>query len=83
MTNTEKTKEHDLSCACKGNGLTVYNRNKIVNGDYQTVCHISHDRFISWQIKNPNKDLVDYVSGIAKTPFVSMSASQNQNVFYI
>lgn len=32
---------YDLGFGCLGNGITVYNRNRMCGGDYQTVAHIA------------------------------------------
>lgn len=34
-------KNNDLGFGFLGNGLTVFDRNQLINGDYKTVAHIS------------------------------------------
>ena len=46
------TKTFELGFACLGNGITVWNRMKEENGDYQTVAHIDDN--------NPLKPTIKY-----------------------
>jgi hypothetical protein len=72
----------DLGAGHLGNGLTVWNRAKEVRGDYQTVAHISPKREITWYVKNPPKNVVEYVEECAKSD-PSISTSQpDQKVFH-
>lgn len=72
-------RKFDLGAGHLGNGVTVWNRAKEVGGDYETVAHIDRDRTISWHIKNPPKEVVDYVERIAKGPNMSSSTSHPDN----
>jgi hypothetical protein len=69
-------RKFDLGAGHLGNGVTVWNKAKEVHGDYETIAHISHDRKISWKLKNPPKEVVEYVESIAEGPNFSASTSQ-------
>jgi len=55
----------DLGSGHLGNGILVWNRAREVHGDYEKVAHIDSDRNIKWYIKNPPREVVDYVNDIA------------------
>lgn len=56
----------DLSYYNLGNGTTIANKNKEVNGDYETVAHVSDSGIITWQVdakkydKTAVKDVISY-----------------------
>ena len=46
-------KEYDIGKACKGNGVTVYNRAEEERGDYKTIAHISEEGKITYYEELP------------------------------
>ena len=78
---TQETQNFDLFIGYLGNGLTVADRQTIVDGDYKRICHIDEDRTIRWAIKNPSQDLVAYITEVAQTPYIRASCAQDYNVF--
>ena len=72
----------DLGSGHLGNGITVWNRAKEEHGDYQKIAHIDAHRKITWYIKNPPKEVVEYVQQCTKED-PSVSTSQpDQKVFH-
>lgn len=69
-------RKFDLGCGHLGNGITVWNRAREVNGDYEKVAHIDAYRAITYRIKNPPKEVVEYCEKIAQGPNMSVSATQ-------
>lgn len=61
-------KPFDLGFANKGNGATVYDRNRIVKNDYKTVAHISNMGIVTYYQKLPKKefDLINRVAASIK-----------------
>ena len=57
-------KRYDLGFAKKGNGTTVYNRNKMKYGDYEDVAHISEFGNVTYYKKLPSY-AVDMIMAIA------------------
>ena len=64
------TKEYSLGYGFLGNGITVWNRADMHNGDYATIAHINHDRTVKFydeampdavkgDIKNVARTMVD------------------------
>lgn len=47
----------DMGAGCLGNGVTFWNRASIVDGDYETVAHVSEAGNICWRI--PREDFPD------------------------
>ena len=78
---TQETQNFDLFIGYLGNGLTVADRQTIVDGDYKRICHIDEDRTIRWAIKNPSQDLVAYINKLAQTPYIRATCTQDYNVF--
>lgn len=75
-------RKFDLGSGHMGYGITIWNRAKEVHGDYETVAHIDDKRKIKWYIKNPTKEVRQYVEKLAKGKNPSISASQrNKKVF--
>jgi hypothetical protein len=72
----ERKKKFDLGSGHMGHGIVVWNRAKEVHGDYEKVAHIDDKRQIKWYIKNPPKEVKDYVEKIAKGKNPSVSTSQ-------
>jgi hypothetical protein len=77
-----KERKFDLGAGHLGNGITVWNRAKEVGGDYEKIAHIASNRKITWYLKNPPKEVIDYVEKIAKGKNPSVSTTQkDQKVF--
>lgn len=74
-------RKFDLGSGHLGNGISVWNRAKEVHGDYEKIAHIDPDRKIKYYIKNPPKQVKDYVEKIAKGPNPKASVSQSHKVF--
>ena len=53
----------------------------IGNEKLPTIARIYNDRSISWKRKRISEQIRKYVEGIAKTPFMAISDSQNENFF--
>lgn len=54
--STEKksnTKKYDLGFGTMGNGTTVWNRARMVNGDYPTIAHISNNGIVTYRKELP------------------------------
>ena len=65
-----------------GNGITVWNSAKEVNGDYEKVAHIDCNRRIIYYIEPTPAKIIAYVEAIATGPNLSVSTSQpEQKVF--
>jgi len=69
-------RKFDLGSGTMGNGVVVWNRAKEVHGDYEKVAHIDQNRKIKFYIKNPPKQVKDYVEKIAKGKNFASTASQ-------
>lgn len=69
-------RKFDLGSGTMGNGVTIWNRAKEVHGDYEKIAHINPDRKITYYIKNPPKQVIDYVEKIAKGKNFASSTSQ-------
>ena len=59
-------RKFDLGSGTMGNGIVVWNKAKEVHGDYEKVAHIDSNRKVKYYIKNPPKQVKDYVEKIAK-----------------
>jgi len=77
----ERKKKFDLGSGHMGNGISVWNRAKEVHGDYEKIAHIDQNRKIKYYIKNPPKEVIQYVEKIAKGKNPNISATQSQKVF--
>lgn len=65
-----------------GNGITIWNKNRMKHGNYEVVAHIDRNRKISYRIDNPPEEVVKYAEKIAKGPNPGISSSQpDQKVF--
>jgi hypothetical protein len=71
-----------LGAGSFGNGIIVWDRNRIVHGDYKQLAYIDTCREVTWYIKNPPDHLVKYVKNIVEGENPSVSVSQpEQKVF--
>lgn len=52
----EKAEDYDLGFGHLGNGLTVWNRAKEVDGDYPTIAHISPEGEVTYPQGNRHGD---------------------------
>ena len=74
-----KKREFSLGGGHLGNGITVWNRNREVNGDYETVAHIDADRNINYRVKNLPEEVKREVEAYAKgNPSVSTSQPERK-----
>jgi len=69
-------RKFDLGSGTMGNGVVIWNRAKEVHGDYEKVAHIDQNRKVKYYIKNPPKQVKDYVEKIAKGKNFAASTSQ-------
>ena len=76
LSGLNESVEYDLSAGHLGNGITVWNRAREVNGDYQKIAHIDADRNVEYYIQNPAQEVIDYVESIANGENISVSTSQ-------
>lgn len=81
MNSVLNERKFDLGSGSMGNGITVWNRAKEVHGDYENIAHIDRNRKIKYYIKNPPKEVKDYVEKIAKGKNPNVSATQSSKVF--
>lgn len=65
-----------------GNGLSVCDKSKEVNGDYKNVAHISPTRTVQFYGRVSN-ELKEHVFNIARTDNRNISFTQSQKVFLI
>ncbi|MFA7157047.1 MAG: hypothetical protein WC123_05070 [Bacilli bacterium] len=63
-----------------GNGITVCDRNKEVNGDYQRVAHIDSNRNVQYYVRVTEEASIE-IERYAKTENPSISATQKGGVF--
>ena len=54
---------------------------KYVNGYLPVIARISPDRTVVWKRKRITDKMREYVEDIAKTPFISISVTQEVNFF--
>lgn len=58
---------YDIGMGYLGNGLTVWNKAVEVNGDYQTIAHISPEGEISYRVSGLPTEVVETIERAAKT----------------
>jgi hypothetical protein len=64
-----------------GNGLSVWNRAVMKNGDYKKIAHISVEREITWYVKRIPQEVRAHVEKLAQSnPSVSVTQPE-QKVF--
>ncbi len=64
-----------------GNGLSVYNRLELVDGDYARVAHIQPDRTVTFYHNNLPQEIREQIEFEARTSEVTVSATQDTPVF--
>jgi hypothetical protein len=70
-------RKFDLGSGTMGNGVVIWNRAKEIHGDYEKIAHIDRNRKIKYYMKNPPKEVKDYVEKIAKGKNFASSATQS------
>ena len=73
--------DRDLQFGTLGNGITVWDRNTEVNGDYQKIAHISINRQITYYVDNLTFDEHSRVEDMANNSDPNVSMSQDTKVF--
>ena len=74
-------KKYDIGFGYKGNGLTVWNRLEIQNGDYKTIAHIDADRRVSIYDATLPEDIIAQIYDVAAHSEMTVSATQDTSVF--
>ena len=72
---------YDLGYGHMGNGFTVWNRLRMVDGDYQTVAHIAPDRSVTIYDADMPDDVRQRIYDIAATSDARISETQDAPVF--
>ena len=72
---------YDLGFGHMGNGLTVWNRLRTVDGDYQTVAHIAPDRSVTIYDTDMPDEVRQQIYDMAATSDARISATQDAPVF--
>ncbi len=72
---------YDLGFGHLGNGLTVWNRLRTVDGDYQTVAHIEPDRSVTIYDTDMPDEVRQRIYDVAATSDARISATQDAPVF--
>lgn len=73
--------QYDLGYGHLGNGLTVWNRLEMENGDYKTVAHIAPDRTVKFYDNSLPELIQKQIQEIADTTELTVSATQDAPVF--
>lgn len=72
-------KENLMFCHL-GNGITVCDQNKEVNGDYQKVAHINSDRNVRYYVRVTEEASIE-IERYAKSENPNISVTQEGKVF--
>lgn len=62
----EQMVEYDIGMGYLGNGLTVWNRAVEVNGDYQSIAHISPEGEITFYVQDLPQSVVERIEQAAE-----------------
>lgn len=73
--------DYDLGYGHLGNGLTVWDRNREVDGDYMTIAHIDADRTVTFYDKDLPEYIKDEIERVAATAELTVSQTQDAPVF--
>ena len=73
-------KQYDLGYGHLGNGMTVWNKAELADGDYKTVAHIQPDRTVTFYEDVPDA-VRSEIEKIARTTEMTVSATQDAPVF--
>ena len=75
------TPGYDLGYGHMGNGVTVWNRLELRDGDYKTIAHIAPDRTVTYYEDGLLEGMRARIEEIAATSTMSISATQDAPVF--
>jgi len=75
------TPGYDLGFGHLGNGVTVWNRLELRDGDYKTVAHIAPDRTVTYYEDSLPEDVRAQIEEFAATSTMTISATQDAPVF--
>ncbi|MCI9349252.1 MAG: DEAD/DEAH box helicase family protein [Oscillibacter sp.] len=79
----EDTPQYKLGYAYFGNGLTVWNRLEIEDGDYKTIAHIAPDRTVKFFDDHLPEEIQQEIRTLAATAEPTISATQDAPVFSV
>ncbi len=77
----QDTPGYDLGFGHLGNGVTVWNRLELQDGDYKTVAHIAPDRTVTYYEDGLPEDVRTQIEEFAATSTMTISATQDAPVF--
>ena len=72
---------YDLGFGHLGNGVTVWNRLELRDGDYKTIAHIAPDRTVTYYEDGLPEDVLAQIEEFAATSTMTISATQDAPVF--
>ena len=75
------TPGYDLGFGHLGNGVTVWNRLELEDGDYKIIAHISPDRTVTYYEDGLPEDVRAQIEEFAATSTMTISATQDAPVF--
>ena len=75
------TPGYDLGFGHLGNGVTVWNRLELWDGDYKTIAHIAPDRTVKFYEDGLPEDVRAQIEEFAATSTMTISATQDAPVF--
>ncbi len=75
------TPGYDLGFGHLGNGVTVWNRLELRDGDYKTIAHIAPDRTVTYYENGLPEDVRTQIEEFAATSTMTISATQDAPVF--
>ena len=81
QTIEDPEQQYELGYGHMGNGLTVWNRLEIENGDYKTIAHIDPDRSVTFYDAGLPDAIKAQILETARTSEMTVSATQNTPVF--
>ena len=74
-------REYNLGYGHLGNGVTVWNRLELRNGDYKTIAHIDPDRTVKFYEDSLPEKIKAQIEQVAATSTMTISATQDAPVF--
>ena len=78
---TARSKQYDLGYGHLGNGVTVWNKAELFEGDYKTVAHIQPDRTVTFYEDDLPDAVREEIETVARTSEMTVSATQDAPVF--
>ncbi len=75
------TPSYNLGFGHLGNGVTVWNRLELRDGDYKTIAHIAPDRTVTYYEDGLPEDVQARIEEFAATSTMTISATQDAPVF--